>query len=326
MHVQEESIHFKNDILNGLKNERQKRIPSKYLYDTTGSQLFEMITEQPEYYPTRTEKKLLELHSPDILKGTDKEIILIELGSGSSKKTKYLFDEILKRQKKLNYFPIDISFNFLNTVVSGLANSNDRIIVKGIADDYINGIKHCNNILFENNFNFNNISRLYVFFGSSIGNFELEEARNFLKSIRMNISNNDYFLIGFDMDKDKSIIEPAYNDKAGITSKFNLNLLYRINRELAANFKLENFSHYSYYNPDMRRVEMHIRSNVNQEVDISEIKQSFHFDKNETIHTENSYKYNKEEIEKLVHRVGFSIEKEFLDKEYWFSLVLLRPI
>ena len=316
---------FANDISHGLCNKIQKSIPSKYLYDDTGSELFEQITIQPEYYPTRTEINILNNYSKDIVSDIKKEIVLIELGSGSSKKTKLVFSEILKKQEKLFYFPIDISFNFLNSVVNNIENSISKVIVKGIPYEYIDGISYCNKILFENDIEFKNISRLIIFLGSSIGNFEMDEARNFLKDIRMNISNDDFLLIGFDLRKDISIIESAYNDNNGITSNFNLNLLNRINRELGANFNLENFYHKAFFNEEEKRIEMHIVSKKDQKVFISTLKKEIEFKKNETIHTENSYKFEKDDINFLINRAGFYIEKEFSDENSWYELVLLKP-
>jgi L-histidine Nalpha-methyltransferase len=316
---------FANDISTGLCDKIQKSIPSKYFYDDTGSELFEQITLQPEYYPTRTEIKILDNYSKDIVSHIQKEIVLIELGSGSSKKTKFLFDEILKKQEKLFYFPIDISFNFLNSVVNNIENSISKVIVKGIPYEYIDGITYCNKILFENNVEFKNISRLIIFLGSSIGNFEMDEARNFLKDIRANISNDDFLLIGFDLRKDISLIESAYNDNNGVTSNFNLNLLNRINRELGANFNLKNFSHKAFFNKNKKRIEMHIESRKDQKVFISTLKKEIEFKKNETIHTENSYKFEKDDINFLINRAGFQIEKEFSDDNSWYELVLLKP-
>ncbi|MGN6622578.1 MAG: L-histidine N(alpha)-methyltransferase, partial [Candidatus Nitrosocosmicus sp.] len=248
MFLDKSTNEFKEDILTGLCNGSQKSLPSKYLYDDSGSELFEKITVQPEYYPTRTEIKLLDDYAKNIIDNIQKEIVLIELGSGSSRKTKLLFNEILKKQKTLYYFPIDISFNFLSSVVSSLENSLKNVIVKGIPYEYIDGMIHCNNILFESNVEFASISRLIIFLGSSIGNFEIEEARTFLKNIRLNMTNNDFLLIGFDLVKDDILIENAYNDKNGITRQFNLNLLNRINKELGANFIINNFSHKAFYN------------------------------------------------------------------------------
>ena len=316
---------FGNDISLGLSDAIQKSIPSKYLYDEIGSELFERITLQPEYYPTKTEINILEDCSNDIIKDIQKEIVLIELGSGSSKKTKFLFKEILKKQNHLYYFPIDISFNFLNSVVSHLECSFKNVIVKGIPDEYISGINNCKRILFENNFEIKNISRLVIFLGSSIGNFEIDEARNFLKDIRSHITNDDFLLIGFDLIKDISLIESAYNDNQGITSEFNLNLLNRINKELGGDFVLDNFSHRAFYNKDKKRIEMHILSKQKQEVFISSLNKKISLEKNETIHTESSYKYSSDEIDRLAKRAGFSIENKFFDKNNWYELVLLRP-
>ena len=325
MFLDKNKDEFKNDVLLGLSSKTQKTIPSKYLYDDIGSELFERITLQPEYYPTKTEIKLLDKYSSEVIKDICKEIILIELGSGSSKKTRYLFNEIMKKQNQLYYFPIDISFNFLNSIVSDLENSVINIIVKGIPADYINGINHCNNILFENNLEIKKICRLIVFLGSSIGNFEIDDARNFLKEIRFQITNDDYLLIGFDLDKDISLLESAYNDSEGVTAMFNLNLLKRINKELGGNFIIENFSHRSFYNKEKKRIEMHILSSKKQQVFIASLNKQFDFEKDETIHTENSYKYSLKDIDRLISRAGFSIEKEFYDENNWYALILLKP-
>ncbi len=325
MFLDKNSNEFAKDILLGLDGTLQKSTPSKYLYDDLGSELFEKITQQPEYYPTRTEIEILEKYSFEIIKDIRKEIVLVELGSGSSKKTKFLFDEILKKQSKLYYFPIDISFDYLNSIVSNLENSLSNVIVKGIPSEYIEGIRHCNNILFENGIEKKNISRLLIFLGSSIGNFEIDEARNFLKDIRLHITNDDLLLVGFDLVKERSIIESAYNDVQGITSKFNLNLLNRINKELDANFNIENFTHKAHYDQNKKRIQMHILSNIDQQVYISALDKNIHFKKDETIHTENSYKYDHDRLSNLINRAGFSIEKEFFDKNNWYELVLLKP-
>lgn len=316
---------FRSDIIKGLSDPQQKSTPPKYLYDTLGSQLFEQITEQPEYYPTRTEINILQGNSSKIIKSIPKEIVLIELGSGSSKKTRFLFDEILKKQDKLYYFPIDISMNYLDSIVANLESLNKNLVVKGIPQDYINGIKQCDNILFENNISFDTFSRLIVFFGSSIGNFEPEEARDFLKQIRLSMHDKDFLLVGFDLVKEISLIELAYNDKAGFTSKFNLNLLSRINNELNGNFDIEKFYHQAFYNTRENRLEMHIKSRADQTVSISGINEKFHFKAGETIHTENSYKYDRTRIENLASRSGFIVDRIFSDNNKWFDLVLFRP-
>jgi uncharacterized SAM-dependent methyltransferase len=153
----------------------------------------------------------------------------------------------------------------------------------------------------------------------------MDEARNFLKDIRAHISNDDFLLIGFDLRKDISIIEYAYNDNNGVTSNFNLNLLNRINRELGANFNLDNFSHKAFFNRNKNRIEMHIESKKNQKVVISALKKEIEFKKDETIHTENSYKFEKDDINFLINRAGFYVEKKFSDANSWYELVLLKP-
>ena len=167
MFLDKNSNEFGKDILVGLDHTIQKSTPSKYLYDDLGSELFEKITQQPEYYPTRTEIEILEKYSFEIIKDIQKEIVLVELGSGSSKKTKFLFDKILKRQTKLYYFPIDISFDYLNSIVSNLENSLSNVVVKGIPSEYIEGIRQCNNILFENDIE-KKISQDYSFFWAPV--------------------------------------------------------------------------------------------------------------------------------------------------------------
>lgn len=325
MYLDKSNDEFRNDILNGLSNPIQKSTPSKYLYDNKGSQLFELITDQPEYYPTKTELSILELNADQIAQRISKEIILIELGSGSSRKTKFMFSEILKIQKKLIYFPIDISFKFLDSIVSDLESFHENLTVKGIPKDYVNGIKECNNILFENNFNFGASARLILFFGSSIGNFEPEEARDFLKEIRLTMYDNDLLLVGFDLIKNINLLEPAYNDKAGYTAQFNLNLLNRINRELGGNFVLNNYEHVAFFNESQSRMEMHIKSKIDQLIKLEGSDKIIEIKAGESIHTESSYKYDLQKIDKLASRSGFSVEKIFSDERNWFNLVLLSP-
>lgn len=326
MFLDDDIDNFKIDIIKGFSNAIQKQIPSKYLYDNYGSELFELITFQPEYYPTRAETEILEKNVSEIVDKISSEIFLIELGSGSSTKTKILFNQILKKQKRLHYFPIDISFKFLDQVVSDIESKFDQILVKGIPSDYIQGLERCNEILRDNGINVNRIAKLIVFFGSSIGNFEVEEARTFLKALRKNMSNLDYLLIGFDLIKDTDTIERAYNDNKGITSKFNLNILTRLNKEFGGDFELENYYHKAFYNIKKKRIEMHIVSKKEQQIFLSSLNFGFSIKENESIHTENSYKYSQDDIEILSKKSGFMIEEKFIDKNKWFELVMLKPI
>jgi dimethylhistidine N-methyltransferase len=168
-------------------------------------------------------------------------------------------------------------------------------------------------------------TKLVLFLGSSIGNFELIEARSLLRSVRQRLNASDFLLVGFDLQKDESVLSAAYNDKAGITAKFNLNLLARINRELGGNFELEKFEHYAFYNHEQNRMEMHLISKIDQQLYIGALGKTFSLKKGESIHTENSYKYSVNQIVALAEDCGFGIEKNFTDKKRWFNLALLSP-
>jgi dimethylhistidine N-methyltransferase len=177
----------------------------------------------------------------------------------------------------------------------------------------------------KNNNNNSPYTKLVLFLGSSIGNFELKEARSLLRSIRQKLDTNDFLLIGFDLQKGESVLNAAYNDKAGITAKFNLNLLARINRELGGNFELGKFEHCAFYNREQHRIEMHLVSKTDQQLYIGALGKTFFLKKDESIHTENSYKYSLSQIASLAESCGFRIEKNFTDKKRWFDLALLSP-
>jgi uncharacterized SAM-dependent methyltransferase len=164
-----------------------------------------------------------------------------------------------------------------------------------------------------------------LFFGSSIGNFEPEDARHFLKEVRLTMYDDDLLLVGFDLIKAVELLEPAYNDKAGYTADFNLNLLNRINRELGGNFDVNNYEHVAVYNTKQNRIEMHIKSKIDQLITLAGCKDPIPIRKGESIHTESSYKYDERKIEKLASRSGFLVEQIFTDDQNWFDLVLLRP-
>jgi L-histidine Nalpha-methyltransferase len=328
---------FANDVAICLASEN-KRLNPKYLYDHMGSQLFEQICLQPEYYLTRTEASLLKRHAPVITNLVGSNIRIIELGSGSSSKTALLLRYLSSQKNRIFYFPIDISVSILmestRRLKSQFPNANiiairsdystgvDRAAAKCMATDGVRGKK--NNINKSNN-NSNQYSKLILFLGSSIGNFEPMAAISFLRSIRAKLHTNDFLLVGFDLQKDESVLTAAYNDKAGITAKFNLNLLARINRELGGNFKLEKFKHYAFYNREQHRIEMHLVSNTTQQVCIEALDKNFSFGKGDSIHTENSYKYSLDQIAALARDSGFRIKKEFMDEKRWFNMALLSP-
>ena len=318
---------------------KNKYLSPKYLYDKVGSQLFEQICIQPEYYLTRTEASILSKYAPVISNLLGNNIHIIELGSGSSSKTALLLRYLSSQKNRIFYFPIDISDSILmestRRLKSQFPNANiiairsdystgiDRAAAKCMATDGVRGKKN-NNINKSNN-NSNQYSKLILFLGSSIGNFEPMAAISFLRSIRAKLHTNDFLLVGFDLQKDESVLTAAYNDKAGITAKFNLNLLARINRELGGNFKLEKFKHYAFYNREQHRIEMHLVSNTTQQVYIEALDKNFSFGKGDSIHTENSYKYSLDQIAALAKDSGFRIKKEFTDEKRWFNMALLSP-
>ena len=315
---------FAQDVREGLRAQKKKLKPI-YLYDGIGSLLFEEICLQEEYYLTRTERIILQDFSPDIVKmQNNHHISMLELGSGSSDKTRILLGCFLSKQKQLYYFPIDISHSILFGTIKRLSSDLCHLYIKGIASDYVEGIVKVRDFICSKN-NIPN-KKLILFLGSSIGNFEPNEAIEFLRTMKNIMDKEDTLLIGFDLQKNAKIIEAAYNDKAGITAKFNLNLLSRINRELGGEFNVRDFEHLAFYNEDKARVEMHLISKFDQEVNIRSLCEIFSFKQNETIHTESSYKYTLRQIFRLAYDSGFEVKKNFTDKKKWYDLALLSPI
>lgn len=315
---------FAKEVKNGLGRKKKKLNP-KFFYDKRGSELFEQICVQPEYYLTITEYKIIIENINSLLNYYEnKDICIIELGSGSSKKTKVLLNYFLKKQEgNLHYFPIDISQEMLYKSSLKLQSDLPQIINHPIASDYFEGIGTVTKFI-DSQHNIPN-KKLMLFLGSSLGNFEPKGAITFLSKIRENMKKEDSLLIGFDLQKKKNILEAAYNDVEGITAKFNLNILERINKELNGEFDLENFQHLAYYNQVKNRIEMHLLSKVKQKVKVNKINQLFDFEKGETILTENSYKYTLKSIEQLANKSNLRVERNFLDKNEWFNLALLTP-
>jgi len=298
------------EVIEGLRKD-QKSLPSKYFYDQRGSQLFEEITELDEYYPTRTEMSIMQNNMPDIIRTLGSDIMLAELGSGSSKKTRLLLDHL---SCITSYVPIEISEQYLAKVVQNLNREYPDLQINPVCTDYTTP------------FQLPSISKAYnniVFFypGSTIGNFEPPQAKGFLGNLSALLDSGDRMLMGVDLKKDISVLEAAYNDRQGVTAQFNKNILRHINRKLDANFNLSNFRHKAFYNEEKGRIEMHLISSLNQTVTIE--GQVFSFEKGESIHTENSYKYNITEFENLVSE-WFSMEKIWTDTNDYFSLQYLQ--
>ncbi|MFQ5707099.1 MAG: L-histidine N(alpha)-methyltransferase [bacterium] len=307
---------FADDIVNGL-TANPKTLPPKYFYDAEGSQLFEQICALPEYYVTRTESKILKKYADAIVDHTVRHQALIELGSGSSVKTRLLIEALLRRSSSLHYFPIDISESILIDSASALIRKYSNLRITAIVSEYYTALEAIKHKRLGN--------KLIVFLGSNIGNFELSEAERLLEKIREAMNEGDHLLLGIDLIKDRSILEPAYADRQGVTARFNLNILARINRELDGNFDLARFRHQAIFNESLSRVELHLRSTEQQTVLLKKLNRCFSFCRGETIHTENSYKFSMEQIETLSAKCGFSLEKWWCDANRWFSVNLLSP-
>ncbi len=315
---------FAKNVENGLAD-IPKHISPKFFYDKIGSKLFEEICDQPEYYLNRIEAQILKKSASQIIDILDeKAISVIELGNGNSQKTRILLRPFLANWKNVSYFPIDVSLKMLKKSIRDLSREYSNLRIFGVCSDYVKGLIKINEFMkFKRNIP---DKRLIIFLGSSIGNFDPKEANAFLHSLSKYIRNDDALLIGFDLEKDKSILEKAYNDKKGITSQFNLNVLSRINKELDGGFELSSFEHKSFYNLREHRIEMHLESKLDQKVRIGAIGKEFHFKEGETIHTENSYKYSKNRLYGLVKNAGLQVIANFTDPKNQYSLILLKKI
>jgi dimethylhistidine N-methyltransferase len=283
---------FAADVLAGL-TAKPKRLPPKYFYDAAGSALFERITELPEYYPTRCEIALLRDHAPAIASLFPPGCALIEFGSGSSKKARILFGAAATVEA---YVPVDISGDFLQQDAAQLRRDFPRLAVHPLIADFTKAFALPAPIAA--------LPRVGFFPGSTIGNFERHEAAQFLRHAGGVLGDGAVLIIGVDLVKDTKILCPAYNDAEGVTAKFNLNLLARINRELAANFDLTAFEHHACYNREHDRIEMYLASTKRQKVRVA--GKAITFRAGETIHTENSYKYTVDAFEALARGADWS--------------------
>jgi len=295
-------------------SQKQKTINPKFFYDEKGSCLFEKICTLPEYYISRTEVALLrelEEKLPNYLNG---DFRLVELGSGSSTKTRILVDILEKSQKHIEYFPIDIS-NFIRESCKELQNDYKNLCITGIIDDYEPALELVKNYDDKNN--------LIVFLGSSFGNYDPNTGLDLLQKINSLMKSGDLFLLGLDLTKDETVLEKAYNDSQGITAQFNLNVLSRINSELDANFDINKFVHHAVYNKNQNRIEMYLRSLEKQIVDIPKADLVLEVKKDELIHTENSFKFTISQIKEMSAMSNFQIQDIWCDEKRYFGLVLL---
>jgi len=296
---------FFSEVLEGLQRQ-PRRIPPKFFYDERGSELFDAICRTDEYYLTRTEQQILQQHAADIAALIGERCLLIEPGSGNSEKVRLLLDEL----KPAAYLPMDISRDFLYQAAGQVARDYPWLEVHATCVDFTAplNLPWCPA----------DAHRLIFFPGSSIGNFDPQQAEQFLSNLRSVAGKNGSLLIGVDLKKDPAILDAAYNDQQGMTAAFNLNLLYRIQRELGADIKPEQFTHRAFYNGQRGRVEMHLVSQQAQEILIGDRR--FHFAADETIHSESSYKYSVEEFIQLAARAGYVSRQVWIDADDLFSL------
>jgi len=291
-----------------------KSIHPKFFYDKNGSDLFEKICSLPEYYPTRTEISILKNLESELDTFLENDFRLVELGSGSSTKTRLILDFLTSTQKNTEYFPIDIS-EILTESSEELLNDYKNLSITGIIDTYEGGLEFLKT--------YDDKSNLIIFLGSSFGNFSPIDGYRFLEKVYATMKPGDLFLIGLDLVKDKLILESAYNDSDGVTAKFNLNVLSRINDELDADFNLSNFSHRAIYNENDQRIEMYLKSLVDQSIIISKSHLELKLKKDELIHTEYSHKYLLSQIHDLLDDIGFDLKRTWFDDKKYFSLTLV---
>lgn len=302
-HPQQEN--FKDEVISGMEKIPRTLAP-KFFYDETGSKLFDEICETSEYYPTRTEIKILEDNIDEIKDCLGENCLIIEPGSGSCKKVRVLLDAVNPKA----YMPLDISKDYLCIAAEEVAAEYPELEVHAACVDYT--------IPFPLPPFQENARKVAFFPGSSIGNFDPEHAISFLRNLATLLQPDGGLLIGVDLKKDANILNAAYNDKKGITAAFNQNLLARIANELDADIDINKFRHKAFYNEALGRVEMHLVSNENHTVSIDD--NVFQFKKNESIHTENSYKYTIEEFQSLAKKAGFYPVKVWTDENALFSV------
>lgn len=302
------------DVAAGL-GATPKRLPPKYFYDAHGSLLYECICTTPEYYPARTEEALLATFALDILVHA-RPAAIVELGSGASRKTVHLFEACERLSRDPVYVPVDVCATMLEQAAEGLLNTYPWLRIDALAADYLAGLL--------------GLARdegptLFAFLGGTIGNFEPQEALTFLRELRAIMRDDDRLLLGADRVKDARLLNAAYNDHAGYTAAFNLNVLRVINRELRADFALDHFEHQAFFNAAAARVEMHLRAKTACRVQVAALEREFAFAGGETILTEMSHKFSFESLQALLANAGFGIERHYQPDNGFFSLVLARP-
>ncbi len=309
------------EVLRGL-SARPKTLSPWLFYDAEGSRLFEAITELPEYYVTRAEREIFLAHADEIIGlAGDGHLAIYELGAGTATKTGLLLRAAVRRQQKVGYHAIDISASALAEAKRQLEAELSGVTVEPLIVDYTKGLT--NVALSERQLG---ERRLFLYIGSSIGNFDMPFALRILRDIRRQLLPGDSLLLGADQVKDRQLLLEAYDDAAGVTSAFNKNVLTRINRELGSNFSLQLFRHRARWNEECSRIEMHLESLITQIVFIPALDLQVRLGRAETIHTENSYKFTDEQIEGLLVRAGFALVQRWKDQRGWFGEYLAQAV
>lgn len=295
---------------------KPKSLPPWLFYDEAGSRLFEQITELDEYYLTRTERSIFAAHSTAILDqaGNGQTLRIVELGAGSADKTRLLLLAALKRQRAVVYEPVDVSASALEAACDRIEREIPAVQVAPRVIDYTRNLELGPADAGER--------RLVLYIGSSIGNFEPEEAIRLLRRVRASLRPGDGLLLGVDLIKDPGMLLAAYNDAAGVTAAFNLNLLTRLNRELGADFDLGLFAHRALWNPAGSRIEMHLECRARHTVRFAALDLQVHFEAGETIHTENSYKFPPGAAESMLSAACFCPTTTFTDPKSHFAVCL----
>lgn len=297
--------HGREELIAGL-TAPQACIPCKYFYDSLGSQLFEAITNLPEYYPTRSEAAIFSRHGGDIARAVQTGRVLIDLGAGNCEKSASLFGTL----KPAQYVAVDISAAYLETALERLRKEYPGIGMTGLGLDLSEGLRLPASIPDE--------GRLFFYPGSSIGNFTPPDAAGFLRDLRAQCPGHGGLLIGVDLIKDKAILDSAYDDALGVTAAFNLNALNNVNAVLGADFDVRDWRHCGFFNPTLSRVEMHLETRLS--VEVRWPGGSRRFEAGERIHTENSYKYGLDQFGALLRTAGFRNVMAWTDQRNWFAV------
>ncbi len=304
------------DVIFGL-TQRQKTLPSRYFYDDKGSELFEVICTLPEYYPTRTETAILVKHAPEIAQLTG-VCQLVELGSGSSTKTRLLLDAYEAEGYPLVYLPIDVSAGILKESARDLLTDYPQLQVRGLVSTYQLALESLGQSSLP--------GRMIFFLGSTLGNFTPQECDRFFAQVLTALEPGEHFLLGIDLQKPTDILEAAYNDNQGVTAAFNLNMLAHLNWRFGGNFDLNLFQHRAFYNESEGQMEMHLISGVSHSVRLHALDLTVEFAAGETIRTEISRKFNLQHIQQYLQEVGFKPLQIWTDTQQWFGLLLAQVL